>query len=79
MLSSIVSPHSLTVVSIVRQTVPGGKAFDMTNLASGTTVNLKGDLTFASASWAGPMFIVGGDNVVFNGGGHTLNGKCLID
>lgn len=64
-----------TTINISAQTVPAKTAFDMSNLLAGTTVNLNGDMTFTSASWDGPMFIIDGDNVKFNGNGHTLNGN----
>lgn len=57
------------------QTVPGGKTFDLTGLASGTKVTLAGDVTFTAAEWEGPLFAIDGSGVTFDGAGHTFDGQ----
>lgn len=58
------------------QTVPAGKALDLSGLATNTNVNMKGDITFASGTnWAGPLFVIKGTNVNFQGNGYTFNGN----
>jgi galacturan 1,4-alpha-galacturonidase len=50
-------------------------------LTSGTTVNVQGDVTFAPAEWSGPLFIIDGEGITFQGNGHTFDGqgKALWD
>ncbi|GHJ90323.1 hypothetical protein NliqN6_6725 [Naganishia liquefaciens] len=55
--------------------VPAGKPFDLSGLATGTTVNVAGDVTFASAQWDGPLFIIDGESITFQGNGHTFDGQ----
>lgn len=63
-----------TTVNINSFTVPAGETFDL-ELASGTTVNMQGDVTFGNKTWDGPLFQISGSNVQFNGNGHTFNGN----
>ncbi|WWC68427.1 uncharacterized protein I206_102354 [Kwoniella pini CBS 10737] len=57
-------------------TVPAGKALDLSGLSSGTTVTVTGDVTFTGGKeWEGPMFIIDGSDITFNGGGHTFDGQ----
>lgn len=57
------------------QTVPAGKPFDLSGLTTGTTVSVAGDVTFASAQWDGPLFIIDGESITFQGNGHTFDGQ----
>ncbi|KAM5534707.1 hypothetical protein V8D89_011571 [Ganoderma adspersum] len=63
-----------TTVNINSFTVPAGETFDL-DLATGTTVNLLGDITFAVKNWDGPLFQVSGESITFNGNGHTFDGN----
>jgi hypothetical protein len=49
------------------------------NLASGTTVNLLGEVTFGFKEWDGPLFEIGTSSdsgtFTFNGNGESLNGQ----
>nr|XP_018264935.1 uncharacterized protein I303_03117 [Kwoniella dejecticola CBS 10117]OBR87093.1 hypothetical protein I303_03117 [Kwoniella dejecticola CBS 10117] len=57
-------------------TVPAGKALDLSKLGSGATVTVTGDVTFTGGTeWEGPMFIIDGDDITFNGVGHTFDGQ----
>ncbi|EMD36930.1 glycoside hydrolase family 28 protein [Gelatoporia subvermispora B] len=62
-----------TTVEIMSFTVPAGETFDL-KLEDGTTVNMMGDVAFGNMTWEGPLFEISGDNVVFNGNGHTFDG-----
>ncbi|KAG8951553.1 hypothetical protein FRC04_005839, partial [Tulasnella sp. 424] len=73
-LDDVAAAIKCTTINISSFTVPGGSTFDL-ELASGTTVNLLGDITFGVSNWAGPLFQIAGTNVVFNGNGHTFNGN----
>jgi len=56
-----------------------GETLAITGLASGTTVNLNGEVTFGVSDWDGPLFEIGTDSdddtFTFNGNGNTLNGQ----
>jgi len=57
-------------------TVPAGKTFDLSSLASNTAVTLKGNVVFASGSyWSGPLFQIAGTNITFDGGNFTFDGS----
>ncbi|WVQ65135.1 uncharacterized protein L199_003308 [Kwoniella botswanensis] len=57
-------------------TVPSGEALDLSKLGSGTSVTVTGDVTFeGGVEWEGPMFLIGGSDITFNGGGHTFDGQ----
>ncbi|WVW80371.1 hypothetical protein I302_102352 [Kwoniella bestiolae CBS 10118] len=57
-------------------TVPSGKALDLSGLGDGATVTVTGDVTFeGGVEWEGPMFIIDGSDITFNGGGHTFDGQ----
>ncbi|WWC88101.1 uncharacterized protein L201_003005 [Kwoniella dendrophila CBS 6074] len=57
-------------------TVPAGKALDLSGLKTGTKVTVTGDVTFAGPKeWEGPMFVIDGTDITFNGGGHTFDGQ----
>ncbi|KAJ9116433.1 hypothetical protein QFC22_004875 [Naganishia vaughanmartiniae] len=58
-----------------QQTVPGGKAFDLSGLTTGTTVSMAGDVVFTAAEWDGPMFIIDGESITFQGNGHQFDGQ----
>jgi galacturan 1,4-alpha-galacturonidase len=50
--------------------VPAGTALDLSEIADGTTIDVQGDVTFTGGTeWEGPMFIIDGDDVTFNGNG----------
>ncbi|KAH8101734.1 endo-polygalacturonase PG1 [Cristinia sonorae] len=73
-LDDVSAAVKCTTVNINSFTVPAGKTFNLA-LASGTTVNMLGDVTFGTKNWDGPLFQVSGSNIVFNGNGHTFNGN----
>ncbi|KAI0791467.1 endo-polygalacturonase PG1 [Irpex lacteus] len=73
-LDDVASAVKCTTVVINGFTVPAGKTFEL-DLQSGAQVTLKGDITFGTKNWAGPLFQISGSNINFNGGGHTFNGQ----
>jgi len=66
------------VFSHIRQiggfTVPAGETFTL-NAPDGASVSLTGELTFGFAEWEGPLMVIGGNDVTFNGNNHLLNGQ----
>ncbi|KAF9568224.1 endo-polygalacturonase PG1 [Agrocybe pediades] len=62
-----------TTVNLESFTVPAGQGLTL-NLATGTTVNMNGDIAFGNMSWAGPLFTVSGKNITFNGNGRKFDG-----
>lgn len=52
-----------------------GVTLDLTGLVSGTTVNLRGDVSFAVSYWAGPLLKIGAASdtgtYIFNGHGTS--------
>ncbi|ORY88355.1 polygalacturonase [Leucosporidium creatinivorum] len=64
-----------TTINIESFTVPVGETFDL-DLLDGTTVNVLGDITFATGTdWEGPLMQVAGDDITWNGNGHTIDGN----
>ncbi|GLB45094.1 putative glycosyl hydrolases family 28 [Lyophyllum shimeji] len=72
-LADVAAAVQCTTVNINSFTVPAGQALTL-NLATGTTVNLNGDIKFGNQTWAGPLMTVSGTSITFNGNGHTLDG-----
>jgi hypothetical protein len=93
---------------VLLQTVPAGKPLDLSGLAKGTVVNIKGKLailssscpfrmppslswlawsdfslacdltgtiTFAHSNWDGPLFVINGEDVTFEGNGQIFDGS----
>ncbi|KAJ7359478.1 polygalacturonase [Mycena albidolilacea] len=63
-----------TAVVITAFTVPSGDTLTIA-AASGATVTMTGDITFAKTTAAGPLITFDTDNIVFNGGDHNINGN----
>ncbi|KAL5485138.1 hypothetical protein ACEPAI_7780 [Sanghuangporus weigelae] len=72
-LDDVSAAKECTTVNINGFTVPAGEGFSL-SLASGSTVNLNGDILFGNKSWSGPLFTISGDSITFNGNGHTFDG-----
>ncbi|KZP02628.1 glycoside hydrolase family 28 protein [Athelia psychrophila] len=68
-----------TTINIEAFTMTAGETLAITGLASGTTVNLLGDVTFGVSNWAGPLFEIGASSdsgtFAFNGNGNTFDGQ----
>ncbi|KAG9000907.1 hypothetical protein FRB94_001548 [Tulasnella sp. JGI-2019a] len=76
-LSDVSAAVQCATINIDAFTVPAGQTFDL-ECATGTTINLLGDVTFAFSNWAGPFFQIAGTSVTFNGNGHTFNGQGAL-
>ncbi|KAF8893398.1 endo-polygalacturonase PG1 [Infundibulicybe gibba] len=72
-LADVAAAVACTTVNINGFTVPGGSGLTL-NLATGTTVNMNGDILFGNKSWAGPLFTVSGTSITFNGNNHKFDG-----
>nr|ABH12113.1 endo-polygalacturonase [Thanatephorus cucumeris] len=73
-LNDVAAAQKCTTININAFTVPAGQTFAIAAL-DGTTVNMLGDVKFGVANWAGPLFSITGNKLVFNGNGHTLDGQ----
>ncbi|KAI0705455.1 endo-polygalacturonase PG1 [Earliella scabrosa] len=73
-LDDVADAVKCSTVNIHSFTVPAGKTLDL-KLATGATVNMVGDVTFAVKNWDGPLFQVSGKQITFNGNGHTFDGN----
>jgi len=58
-------------------TVPANKVINFSGLASGTTVNIRGTITFAKGTLdsSNHLLSIGGQNLLIDGTGGTLNGN----
>ncbi|KAL8293510.1 hypothetical protein RQP46_000211 [Phenoliferia psychrophenolica] len=73
--SDIADAVKCTTINIEAFTVPVGETFAL-SLLKGTTVNVLGEITFATGSdWAGPLASVTGTDITFNGNSHKWNGN----
>ncbi|KAJ6607980.1 pectin lyase fold/virulence factor [Mycena sp. CBHHK59/15] len=73
-LADVAAAQMCTNIIINSFTVPGGQTFTI-NAATSATITMAGDVTFGFAEWAGPLMLVSGTNISFNGNGHTLFGQ----
>ena len=61
-------------ISIEAFTMTAGETLAITGLASGTAVNLLGEVTFGVSNWAGPLFEIGTSS---SSGTFTFNGNGM--
>ncbi|KAK7063550.1 glycoside hydrolase family 28 protein [Favolaschia claudopus] len=76
-VNSVASAANLsgcTSVVINAFTVPSGQTVTIA-AASGASVVMTGDITFAKTTAAGPLITFNTPNIVFNGGDHRINGN----
>ncbi|KAJ7144773.1 polygalacturonase [Mycena crocata] len=66
-----------TAVIITAFTVPSGQTLTIA-AATGATVTMTGDITFAKTTSAGPLITFDTDNILFNGGDHRINGNGAL-
>ncbi|KAF8595727.1 endo-polygalacturonase PG1 [Ceratobasidium sp. AG-I] len=71
-LDDVAAAIKCTTININSFTVPAGKTFEI-DAPTNAIVNMMGDVTVAA--WAGPLFLLSGTSVTFNGNGHTFNGQ----
>jgi len=72
-LSDVSDAVKCTTITINGFTVPARKSLIL-KLVTGTTITMNGDISFGNASWAGPLFIISGKSITFNGNGHKFDG-----
>ncbi|CAK5280916.1 unnamed protein product [Mycena citricolor] len=68
---------SCTDVVIEAFTVPAGKTITIA-AASGATVTMNGDITFAKTTVSGPLITFKTQNINFNGGNHRIDGNGAL-
>ncbi|KAJ6537060.1 endo-polygalacturonase PG1 [Mycena capillaripes] len=73
-LADVSAAELCTTIVIGGFTVPAGQTFDL-NPPDGASVSLTGALTFGFQTWAGPLMVITGNNITFNGNGHELVGQ----
>ncbi|KAJ7858544.1 polygalacturonase [Mycena olivaceomarginata] len=78
-VASAANLSACTAVIITAFTVPAGSDSELTDIlfeaASGATVTMTGDITFAKTTSAGPLITFNTPNILFNGGDHKINGN----
>ncbi|KAJ7871154.1 polygalacturonase [Mycena olivaceomarginata] len=81
-VNSVASAANLsgcTAVIITAFTVPSGSETNISfKAASGATVTMTGDITFAKTTSAGPLITFDTDNIQFNGGDRNINGNGAL-
>ncbi|THV03470.1 pectin lyase-like protein [Dendrothele bispora CBS 962.96] len=73
-LADVEAAQECDTVVINSFTVDAGETFTL-NPADGATVTMTGDVTFGFQEWEGPLMVVEGNDITFDGGGFTLNGQ----
>ncbi|KAJ7835095.1 glycoside hydrolase [Mycena olivaceomarginata] len=73
-LADVAAAELCTTIVIGGFTVPAGQTFTLSP-PDGASVSLTGAITFGFANWAGPLMVVTGNNITFNGNGHELVGQ----
>ncbi|KAJ7613024.1 polygalacturonase [Roridomyces roridus] len=73
-VASAANLSSCTTVIITAFTVPSGQTVTIA-AASGASVTMTGDITFAKTTSAGPLLTFDTTNIVFNGGDRNINGN----
>ncbi|KAF7332618.1 Glycoside hydrolase family 31 protein [Mycena kentingensis (nom. inval.)] len=73
-LADVAAAEQCTTIVIGGFTVPAGQTFTLSP-PDGAVVTLTGAITFGFANWAGPLMVVTGNNINFNGNGHELVGQ----
>ncbi|KAJ7439970.1 polygalacturonase [Mycena latifolia] len=71
-VASAADLSSCTSVIITAFTVPSGQTVTIA-AASGATVTMQGDITFAKTTAAGPLLTFNTPNIIFNGGDRNIN------
>ncbi|KAJ6617430.1 polygalacturonase [Mycena sp. CBHHK59/15] len=76
-VASAANLSACTSVIITAFTVPSGNTITIA-AATGATVTMTGDITFAKTTSAGPLLTFNTNNIVFNGGDHKINGNGAL-
>lgn len=73
-LGDVAAAVECTTINVGGFTVPAGQTFTLP-APDNAVINLTGAITFGVAFWAGPLFVITGKNVTFNGNGHEFLGN----
>jgi len=73
-LDDIAAAVKCTTITIGGFTVPAGQTFTLP-APDNAVISLTGAVTFGVSFWAGPLFVLTGNNVTFNGNGHEFLGN----
>ncbi|RLN32617.1 hypothetical protein BBO99_00009752, partial [Phytophthora kernoviae] len=69
--TDISSCSSITIGSL---SVPAGVTLDLSKAKTGATIEFTGTTTFGTQKWAGPLVLLGGNDLMVKGSG-TLDGQ----
>ncbi|KAF8308924.1 glycoside hydrolase family 28 protein [Clavulina sp. PMI_390] len=72
--SSVAAAVACTTIVINAFTMDKGVTLEI-DAPDGATITMNGDISFPYYQWAGPLMIVKGNSVTFNGNGHSLKGN----
>ncbi|KAJ7859834.1 pectin lyase fold/virulence factor [Mycena olivaceomarginata] len=73
-LADVAAAQECTTINIAGFTVPAGQTFSLSP-PDGAVVSMTGQITFAVTPWAGPLMVIRGNNITFNGNSHNLVGN----
>ncbi|KAJ7064074.1 glycoside hydrolase [Mycena amicta] len=76
-LADVAAAELCTTIVIGGFTVPAGQTFTLSP-PDGASVSLTGALTFGFQNWAGPLMVITGNDITFNGNGHELDGQGAL-
>jgi len=73
-LADVAAAQECTTINIAGFTVPAGQTFSLSP-PDGAVVSMTGQITFGVAQWAGPLMVIKGNGITFNGNNHNLAGQ----
>ncbi|KAJ6542840.1 pectin lyase fold/virulence factor [Mycena capillaripes] len=73
-LADVAAAQECTTINIAGFTVPAGQTFSLSP-PDGAVVSMTGQITFAVTPWAGPLMVIRGNGITFNGNNHNLAGN----
>ncbi|KAJ7832988.1 pectin lyase fold/virulence factor [Mycena leptocephala] len=73
-LADVAAAQECTTINIAGFTVPAGQTFSLSPPDS-AIVSMTGQITFGVAQWAGPLMVIRGNGITFNGNNHNLAGQ----
>ncbi|KAJ7328088.1 pectin lyase fold/virulence factor [Mycena albidolilacea] len=73
-LADVAAAQECTTINIAGFTVPAGQTFSLSP-PDGAVVSMTGQITFAVTPWAGPLMVIRGNDITFNGNSHNLVGN----
>ncbi|KAJ7263967.1 glycoside hydrolase [Mycena rebaudengoi] len=73
-LADVAAAQECTIINIAGFTVPAGQTCSLSP-PDGAVVSMTGQITFGVAQWAGPLMVIRGNGITFNGNNHNLAGQ----